>query len=82
MKVCFMIIWIVLISFRKNYFFVCHLKSKTCQTSPKVQQRLKNEFGWFKNFIEDKAKRFVKLESKIIFFDENTNLMIALAVIL
>ena len=61
---------------------VCHLKSKTCQTFPKVLERLKNEFERLKNFIEDKAKRFDKRESKIIFFDENTNLMIALAVIL
>ena len=61
---------------------VCHLKSKTCQTFPKVQERLQNEFGRLKNFIEDKAKRFDKPESKTIFFDENINLMIALAVIL
>ena len=66
----------------KVIFVVCHLKSKTCQTFPKVQERLKNEFGRLKNFIEDKAKRFDKPESKTIFFDENTNLMIALAVIL
>ena len=61
---------------------VCHLKSKTCQTFPKVQERLKNEFGRLKNFIEDKAKRFDKPESKTIFFNENINLMIALAVFL
>ena len=66
----------------KVIFVVCHLKSKTCQTFPKVQERLKDEFGRLKNFIEDKVKRFVKPESKTIFFDENTNLMIALAVIL
>ena len=66
----------------KVIFVVCHLKSKTCQTFPKAQERLKNEFGRLKNFIEDKAKRFDKPESKTIFFDENTNLMIALAVIL
>ena len=66
----------------KVVFVVCHLKSKTCQTFPKVQERLKDEFGRLKNFIEDKVKRFVKPESKTIFFDENTNLMIALVVIL
>ena len=66
----------------KVIFVVCHLKSKTCQTFPKAQERLKNEFGRLKNFIEDKATRFDKPESKTIFFDENTNLMIALAVIL
>ena len=66
----------------KVIFVVCHLKSKTCQTFPKVQERLKDEFGRLKNFIEDKVKRFFKPESKTIFFDENTNLMIALAVIL
>ena len=66
----------------KVIFVVCHLKSKTCQTFPKVQERLKDEFGRLKNFIEDKVKRFVKPESKTLFFNENTNLMIALAVIL
>ena len=30
----------------------------------------KNEFGRLKNFIEDKAKRFVKPESKIQYFIE------------
>ena len=66
----------------KVIFVVCHLKSKTCQTVPKVQERLKIEFRRLTNFIGDKAKRFDKPESKTIFFDENTNLMIALAVIL
>ena len=63
-------------------FLVCHIKSRTCETFPKVKKRLKNEYGRLKNFIEDKAKRFVKPESKTIFLNENTNLMIALAVIL
>ena len=66
----------------KVIFLVCHIKSRTCEAFPKVQERLKNEYGRLKNFIEDKVKRFVKPESKTIFFDENTNLMIALAVIL
>ena len=63
-------------------FLVCHIKSRTCETFPKVQKRLKNEYGRLKNFIKEKAKRFVKPESKTIFLNENTNLMIALAVIL
>ena len=66
----------------KVIFLVCHIKSRTCEAFPKVQERLKNEYGRLKNFIEDKVKRFVKPESKTLFFNENTNLMLALAVIL
>ena len=66
----------------KVIFLVCQLKSKKCRTFLKVQERLRKEFGRLKSFIEDKAKRFDEPESKIIFFDENTNLMVALAVIL
>ncbi|XP_022788996.1 uncharacterized protein LOC111328758 isoform X2 [Stylophora pistillata] len=66
----------------KVIFVVCHLKSKTNQTLLEVKERLKTEFGRLKNFIEEKAKRVDELKRKTIFFDENTNLMISLAVIL
>ncbi|XP_022797805.1 uncharacterized protein LOC111336045 isoform X2 [Stylophora pistillata] len=66
----------------KVIFLVCHLKSKTSQTFPEVQERLKTEFGRLKNFIEEKANRVDKPGRKTIFFDKNTNLMIALALVL
>ena len=64
----------------KVIFLVYHLKSMTFETVPKVQERSKNEFRRLRTSLRTRQRDL--MDWKTIFFAENTNLMIALAVIL
>lgn len=62
-------------------FFVCHLKAMKDQSVPKEQQ-LRNEFKVLKNYIEGRVKQHGQPERKALFFEEDVNLQVSLALFL
>ena len=65
----------------KAIFVLCHLKGMKTQSVPK-EQLLRNEFKVLKNCIESRGKQQDGPERKGLFFQENVNLKVSLALFL
>ena len=62
-------------------FILCHLKAMKAQSVPK-EQLLRNKFEELKNYIEGRGKQQNGPERKGLFFQENVNLKVSLALYL
>ena len=62
-------------------FVLCHLKATKAQSVPR-EQLLRNEFKVLKNYIEGRGKQQDGPEKKALFFQEDVNLKVSLALFL
>ena len=62
-------------------FVLCHLKAMKAQSAPK-EQLLRNEFDVLKKYIEGRGKQQAGPERKVLFFQEDVNLKVSLALFL
>lgn len=60
---------------------LCHLKAMRDQRFP-IEKQLTNEFKVLRNFIEGRSRQHDKPERKSLFFEENLNLKVSLALFL
>jgi len=62
-------------------YVLCHLKAMKTQSVPR-DQLLRNEFKVLKNYIEGRGKQQDRSERKSLFFQEDVNLKVSLALFL
>ena len=65
----------------QTIFVLCHLKAMEAQSAPK-KQRLRNEFKVLKNYIEGRGKQPTGPERNALFYQEDVNLKVSLALFL